>query len=97
MLLLVAWEELAHDEVAAAPVIPVGTVRSRLDRARRKVRVVLGTPSPTREGLLVDMPPGGRGRRCRALHRGRRRDRARRLRTEPAVRMSVVDEPGQRP
>ncbi len=46
VLLLVAWEGLAYDEVAAALEIPVGTVRSRLHRARRKVRVVLDIPDP---------------------------------------------------
>ncbi|MEV6907326.1 RNA polymerase sigma factor [Amycolatopsis sp. NPDC051071] len=46
VLLLVAWEGLAYDEVAAALEIPVGTVRSRLHRARKKVRVVLDLPDP---------------------------------------------------
>lgn len=41
VLLLVAWEQLAYDEVAAALNIPIGTVRSRLNRARRKVRAIL--------------------------------------------------------
>jgi len=38
VLLLVAWEELSYGQVAAALGIPVGTVRSRLHRARRIVR-----------------------------------------------------------
>jgi len=38
VLLLVAWEDLTYDEVAAALEIPVGTVRSRLHRARKQVR-----------------------------------------------------------
>ncbi|WP_372668448.1 RNA polymerase sigma factor [Amycolatopsis kentuckyensis] len=41
VLLLIAWEGLAYDEVAAALDIPVGTVRSRLNRARKKVRAEL--------------------------------------------------------
>lgn len=45
VLLLIAWEGLAYDEVATALAIPVGTVRSRLNRARRKVRDVLDTPA----------------------------------------------------
>jgi DNA-directed RNA polymerase specialized sigma24 family protein len=44
VLLLIAWEGLAYDEVAGALDIPVGTVRSRLNRARRKVQLVLGSP-----------------------------------------------------
>lgn len=47
VLLLVAWEQLSYDEVAAALQVPVGTVRSRLSRARRKVRTALGGTDPT--------------------------------------------------
>lgn len=41
VLLLVAWAELAQDEVAAALGIPPGTVKSRLHRARRQLRAHL--------------------------------------------------------
>src|SRR5262245_10365744 len=37
-LLLYAWEELSYEEVAIALNVPVGTVRSRLSRARRRLR-----------------------------------------------------------
>jgi RNA polymerase sigma factor (sigma-70 family) len=37
-LLLYAWEDLSYDEIAAALDIPVGTVRSRLHRARQSLR-----------------------------------------------------------
>ncbi|WP_203785108.1 RNA polymerase sigma factor [Paractinoplanes rishiriensis] len=46
VLLLVAWGELSYEEVAAALGIPVGTVRSRLNRARRKVKESLGGVNP---------------------------------------------------
>jgi RNA polymerase sigma factor (sigma-70 family) len=38
VLLLVAWADLTYAEVAAALGIPIGTVRSRLARARRQIR-----------------------------------------------------------
>lgn len=41
VLLLVAWADLRYEEVAQALEIPVGTVRSRLSRARRKLRAAL--------------------------------------------------------
>lgn len=42
VLLLIAWAEFTYQEVSEALDIPVGTVRSRLNRARRKVRTALG-------------------------------------------------------
>jgi RNA polymerase sigma factor (sigma-70 family) len=41
VLLLIAWEQLTYQEVSRALDIPVGTVQSRLHRARTKVRQVL--------------------------------------------------------
>ncbi len=41
VLLLIAWEQLTYQETARALAIPVGTVRSRLHRARTQVRQVL--------------------------------------------------------
>jgi RNA polymerase sigma-70 factor (ECF subfamily) len=47
VLLLIAWADLSYEEVAVALDIPAGTVRSRLHRARRKVREALGGQDPT--------------------------------------------------
>ncbi|MEU8175369.1 RNA polymerase sigma factor [Microbispora hainanensis] len=43
VLLLVAWADLTYEEVSRALGIPLGTVRSRLNRARRKTREALAT------------------------------------------------------
>jgi RNA polymerase sigma-70 factor (ECF subfamily) len=40
-LLLFVWEELSYEEIASALQIPIGTVRSRLNRARRHIRELL--------------------------------------------------------
>jgi RNA polymerase sigma factor (sigma-70 family) len=37
-LLLYVWEELSYDEIACALDVPLGTVRSRLNRARENLR-----------------------------------------------------------
>lgn len=41
-ILLFAWEELTYPEIAVAMDIPVGTVRSRIHRARARLRETLG-------------------------------------------------------
>jgi DNA-directed RNA polymerase specialized sigma24 family protein len=41
-LLLVAWGELSYEETAAALDVPVGTIRSRIFRARQRLAAALG-------------------------------------------------------
>jgi len=43
VLLLIAWGELSYEEVAESLNIKIGTVRSRLHRARQQLRAVLKT------------------------------------------------------
>ncbi|MEU8819121.1 RNA polymerase sigma factor [Actinoplanes sp. NPDC048796] len=46
VFLLIVQEELTYEQVAAALEIPVGTVRSRLHRARGQLRAALGGSNP---------------------------------------------------
>ena len=48
-LLLVAWGDLSYEQAAVALGVPVGTVRSRLSRARARLRQALGE-APTQTG-----------------------------------------------
>jgi RNA polymerase sigma factor (sigma-70 family) len=47
VLLLVAWADFGYAEVAEALSIPIGTVRSRLNSARRRLRTTLADLGPT--------------------------------------------------
>lgn len=59
-LLLVAWADLSYQEVADALSIPVGTVRSRLNRARKKMRAALGdTDAANAYEFSVEAPSHG--------------------------------------
>ena len=46
MLLLVAWEGLSYQDLSEAFEIPIGTVRSRLHRARARLRNLLTADTP---------------------------------------------------
>lgn len=52
VLLLLAWGDLTHSEVSVALGIPLGTVRSRLHRARARVREHLGQTGATTDRTL---------------------------------------------
>ena len=53
VLLLAAVEELRYDEIARALGIPIGTVMSRLSRAREKLRNAFADAPPGTTGLKV--------------------------------------------
>jgi RNA polymerase sigma factor (sigma-70 family) len=46
-ILLAAWSDLSYEEIAVALGVPTGTVRSRLSRARTKLRQTLGDTDPS--------------------------------------------------
>ena len=50
-LLLYVWEELGYEEIASALSVPIGTVRSRLNRARVRLRELL--PSSGEQGMTA--------------------------------------------
>ncbi|WP_051864905.1 RNA polymerase sigma factor [Streptomyces griseus] len=52
LLLLVAWEQLTPTEAAAVLGIPPGTARSRLHRARGRLREALDTARPSPSPVL---------------------------------------------
>jgi RNA polymerase sigma-70 factor (ECF subfamily) len=49
VLLLFAWAQLSYEEIAGALDVPVGTVRSRLNRARQRLRAALDHSSRPKE------------------------------------------------
>jgi RNA polymerase sigma factor (sigma-70 family) len=55
VVVLIAWEQLSYTETARALAIPVGTVRSRLNRARARLRATLAAgPTDTFEEILAN-------------------------------------------
>ncbi|WP_241834688.1 RNA polymerase sigma factor [Pseudofrankia asymbiotica] len=53
VLLLFAWASLSYAEIAEAVGVPLGTVRSRLNRARRHLRSALGTGGDAVDGSVA--------------------------------------------
>jgi RNA polymerase sigma-70 factor (ECF subfamily) len=59
-LLLYAWAELSYPEIASALGVPTGTVRSRLSRARGRIRAALDGSRPPVIGQPVSEEGGSR-------------------------------------
>ncbi|MES9588419.1 MULTISPECIES: sigma-70 family RNA polymerase sigma factor [unclassified Streptomyces] len=59
VLLVIAWGDLDYVEAAEALGVPVGTVRSRLHRARRRLRDALGGSDPTALQEFQEEPDHG--------------------------------------
>ncbi|MBE1532549.1 RNA polymerase sigma factor [Actinomadura algeriensis] len=56
-LLLFAWGELSYVQIAEALDVRVGTVRSRISRARRRLRKELGESEDSRHRAIVHEEP----------------------------------------
>lgn len=54
VLLLIAWADLTYDQVSESLGIPIGTVRSRLHRARSQVRQALRDLDPAHEAIIQE-------------------------------------------
>jgi RNA polymerase sigma factor (sigma-70 family) len=59
VLLLYAWADLTYAEIAEALNIPIGTVRSRLSRARGSVRELLASSGQLPDEVTLEGQPNG--------------------------------------
>jgi RNA polymerase sigma-70 factor (ECF subfamily) len=63
VLLLYAWADLPYSAIAGVLDLPIGTVRSRLSRARGRLTATLDQTSSSPEGPPSSTPPDQIGRR----------------------------------
>jgi RNA polymerase sigma factor (sigma-70 family) len=58
-LLITAWGELSYEEAAVALGVPIGTVRSRIFRARRRLAAAIGASPPAADTRPPHPATGG--------------------------------------
>jgi DNA-directed RNA polymerase specialized sigma24 family protein len=51
-LLLVVWGELSYAEAATALGVPIGTIRSRIARARQRLAAAIAEPSGSEKPIV---------------------------------------------
>jgi RNA polymerase sigma-70 factor (ECF subfamily) len=56
VIALCDWSDLSYEDTAAALQIPIGTVRSRLARGRRRLRELAGAVGPEKDVNVVPLP-----------------------------------------
>lgn len=61
VLLLIAWADLTYEEAAVALDVPIGTVRSRLHRARGRLRELLGPIGQYEDGQHIPVQESSDG------------------------------------
>jgi RNA polymerase sigma-70 factor (ECF subfamily) len=55
-LLLVVWGELSYAEAATALSVPIGTIRSRIARARQRLGAAIGQPADPQAPIVTGEP-----------------------------------------
>jgi len=66
LFVLCVWQDLSYEQAALALGIPVGTVRSRLSRARSRLRLALGEPPHGRGDVSGEAARDAAGRQARS-------------------------------